>query len=231
MLPTFPQELFDLCIDALACDHSNPLRIASLKSCSLVSKSFSRCARGHIYSTILCRGIIAGATDFAQKLESLEAMRIALERDPYLAASVRRLEIHLPNLRETGTLTQEQITEASQAARVCITRIACAIAVAAKKHKVPRRLETLYLASNLDEMFPIFYDDQRIRIPGCPSPFHQAWHALGNSHSITTLHIRFIPAVPFLSLLRAFPFLQKLHIEQCQLLWQEEPYSYQAEKH
>ena len=75
-------------------------------------------------------------------------------------------------------------------------------------------------------MFPIFSDNQRIRIPGCPSPFHQAWHALGNSHAITTLHIRFIPAVPFLSLLRAFPFLKKLHIEQCQLLWQEEPYSY-----
>lgn len=224
MTPAFPQELFDMCVDALACDHSNPTRIASLKSCSLVSKSFSRCARGHIYSTIVFRGVTVGAIDFLRKLDALDAMRTALQRDPHLAACVRRFEIHLPHIRDWGLLTQEEIREVTQVARVCLTQITCAVAAAAKKHKVPRKLDTLYLTSSVNDICPIFYDQ---RSPDCRSPFHQAWHALGNSHSITTLRIRLIAAVPFLSLMRAFPCLQKLDIERCELLWQAEPYSYQ----
>ncbi|KJA26336.1 hypothetical protein HYPSUDRAFT_64064 [Hypholoma sublateritium FD-334 SS-4] len=205
MNPRFPPEIFDLFIGALAADHQNPTRIASLKSCSLVSKSFSYSARIHIFSTIVYRGFTLDRVIVPMKMNVLDALRMAIERDSHLAANVRRFEIHLRHKfeRDSG-----ETIEGIRAARTCLTRITRALVRAAKQHPSGSKLDTMQLEAS----------GQHAPVPD----FSQFWRALGRSYTITTLNLRCIPSFPIHFFIRALPCLQKLEIWRCDLIWSPE---------
>lgn len=205
MPPRFPQEIFDLFMDALATDSNNPTRIASLKSCSLVSKSFSYSARIHIFSTIVYRGFTLDGVIVPLNMNVLDALRKAMERDSHLAASVRRFEIHLHHKfeRDSG-----ETIEGKRSPRTCLARITRALVRAAKQHASWSKLDTMQLEAS----------GQHAPVPD----FSQFWRALGRSYTITTLNLRCIPSFPIHSFIRALPRLQKLEIWRCDLIWSPE---------
>ncbi|KAF9483321.1 hypothetical protein BDN70DRAFT_328662 [Pholiota conissans] len=207
MLPiTLPQELIDLIVDEVASDRSE--RVDTLKTCSLVSKSFSQPARTRIFSNITIEYNIIYERRGTKKFDRVEALWNTLQRDPRLARKVCAFELNLVEVirfpRLIGTdywdwdLSKERIDQ------VVLPGIMDTLAEAQRGHTGYRgRLHTLGLGG---------YDLFLLDWNRLPSKFQQSWWALCAASTLKYLRVGRMRDFPLTLDIGMKPLLRRLEL-------------------
>lgn len=107
MLPTFPQEIVDLIVDALAVQHDAPdhERFQNLQSFALVSRTFTVRARYHLFSNLTVRWIPKSKYERPTLLRT-QQLKEFLETDPIFLKSIQTLDIGIPVPLHSNMLKQ-----------------------------------------------------------------------------------------------------------------------------
>lgn len=107
MLPSLPQEIVDLIVDALAVqnDASDYERFRNLQSSALVSRTFTVRARYHLFSSLTMRWIPKSKYE-RPTLHRTQQLRGFLETDPIFLKSIQTLDIGIPVPLHSNMLKQ-----------------------------------------------------------------------------------------------------------------------------
>ncbi len=107
MLPSLPQEIVDLIVDALAVqnDASDYERFRNLQSSALVSRTFTVRARYHLFSSLTMRWIPKSKYE-RPTLHRTQQLREFLETDPIFLKSIQTLDIGIPVPLHSNMLKQ-----------------------------------------------------------------------------------------------------------------------------